>query len=234
MNEIPLADKGKGVKTATLEYARMPEGRDVVSAKVAGTDSRREEAVLLEEIRRGTPAAVEELFSRYHAKVYSLAKSILKNDADAEEAAQDVFLTVVRKADLFRGQSALYSWIYRICVNTCLMRVRRQRRNGTVPIEEFLPVFTKDGMHANPAGDWSREVERRMLQKELGMMIEKYMDTLPEKYRSVFVLCDVQGFSYEETARIMELSIPAVKSRLHRTRLFLRERLGRYLREGTS
>ncbi|MBI5342632.1 MAG: sigma-70 family RNA polymerase sigma factor, partial [Deltaproteobacteria bacterium] len=125
-------------------------------------------------------------------------------------------------------------WIYRICVNTCLMRIRRQRGNGTVPIEDYLPVFTTEGTHANPDGDWSREVERRMLQKELGRMIEKYTRTLPEKYRSVFELCDVQGFSYEETALIMGLSIPAVKSRLHRTRLFLRERLGRYLREGEA
>src|SRR5512134_2049195 len=153
------------------------------------------EAALLFGLKIGDPAAIETLFDRYHAKVYGLAMSILKNRSDAEEAVQDVFLTVVRKAELFRGQSALYSWIYRICVNTCLMRIRRQKRNGTVQIEQYLPVFTKDGAHANPTDDWSREVERRMLQKELGMMIEKYTGSLPEKYRSVFVLCDVQGFS---------------------------------------
>jgi RNA polymerase sigma-70 factor (ECF subfamily) len=231
LQEIPAAEKGMKASSAC---AKLPLPGDEVADRGIGSESRRREAGLLVEIRRGSPAAVEELFDRYHAKVFSLAKSILKNDSDAEEAAQDVFLTVVRKAELFRGQSALYSWIYRICVNTCLMRVRRQRRNGTVPIEDYMPVFTKDGKHANPAGDWSREVERRMLQKELGMMIEKYTDSLPEKYRSVFVLCDVQGFTYEETARIMELSIPAVKSRLHRTRLFLRERLGRYLQEGMA
>ena len=216
------------------EQARLPREDYGVPGTEIVSESRRNEAALLEEIRRATPAAIEELFERYHAKVFSLAKSILKNDCDAEEAAQDVFLTVVRKADLFRGQSALYSWIYRICVNTCLMRIRRLRRNETVSIEEYLPVFTKEGTHATPSGDWSREVERRLLQKELGKMIGKYTDLLPEKYRSVFVLCDVEGFSYEETAQILKLSIPAVKSRLHRTRLHLRERLGRYLREGIA
>ena len=194
----------------------------------------REDAALLSRIRTSEPAAIEDLFDRYHAKVYGLAMSILKNESDAEEAAQDVFLTVVRKADLFRGDSALYSWIYRICVNTCLMRLRRGRRAETVPIEEFLPVFTKEGSHAKPVEDWSREVERRILEKELGHLIRRYSESLPVKYRVVFALCDVQGLSYEETAQTLDLSIAAVKSRLHRARLNLRERLGLYLRDGKA
>src|SRR5512145_2036523 len=124
------------------------------------------EAALLYGLKIGDPAAIETLFDRYHAKVYGLAMSILKNASDAEEAVQDVFLTVVRKADLFRGSSALYSWIYRICVNTCLMRLRRGRRAETVPIDGFLPVFTRDGTHAGPIDDWSPEVDRRFLDKE--------------------------------------------------------------------
>jgi RNA polymerase sigma-70 factor (ECF subfamily) len=197
-----------------------------------GLGVREEDAALVSGVRLGVPSAIEVLFDRYHAKVYGLAKSILKNDSDAEEAAQDVFLTVVRKADMFQGNSALYSWIYRICVNTCLMRLRRGRRVSTVPIERFLPVFTKDGAHASPVEDWSPEVERRILEKELGQVIRRYSESLPEKYRTVFALCDVQGLSYEETAGILDISIPAVKSRLHRARLNLRERLGRYLHDG--
>jgi len=159
--------------------------------------------------------------------------SILKNKSDAEEAAQDVFLTVVRKADRFQGNSALYSWIYRICVNACLMRLRKGRRTETVPIEEFLPVFTKEGAHAGPVQDWSRGVELRLLERELGQVIKRFTDELSEKYRVVFVLSDVEGLSNEETAQVLNLTIPAVKSRLHRTRLYLRERLGRYLRDGS-
>src|SRR5512134_1842243 len=191
------------------------------------------EAALLFGLKIGDPAAIETLFDRYHAKVYGLAMSILKNASDAEEAVQDVFLTVVRKADLFRGNSALYSWIYRICVNTCLMRLRRGRRTETVPIEEFLPVFTHKGEHVGPVQDWSREVERRHLEKELGQVIGGFTATLPEKYRVVFALHDVQGLSCEETAQVLDLTIASVKSRLHRARLFMRERLGRYLLDGS-
>lgn len=190
--------------------------------------------VLLEELRKGTPQAVEMLFDRFHGKIYSLAMSILKNESDAEEAAQDVFLTVVQKAHTFKGNSAFYSWIYRICVNTCLMRLRGKRRGETVSIEDFMPVFTEDGMHASLIDDWSKEVERKALDKELGQVIQRFTGNLSEKYRVVFVLSDVEGLSNEETAQILGLTVPAVKSRLHRARLYLREQLARYLREGKT
>jgi RNA polymerase sigma-70 factor (ECF subfamily) len=193
-----------------------------------------DDSVLLEELRKGAPEAVENLFDRFHAKIYSLAMSILKNESDAEEATQDVFLTVVQKAHTFKGNSALYSWIYRICVNTCLMRLRGKRRGETVSIEEFMPVFTEDGMHASLIDDWSKEVERKALDKELGQVIQRFTGDLSEKYRVVFVLSDVEGLSNEETAQILGLTVPAVKSRLHRARLYLRERLTRYLREGKT
>jgi RNA polymerase sigma-70 factor (ECF subfamily) len=193
-----------------------------------------DDSVLLEELRKGTPEAVENLFDRFHGKIYSLAMSILKNESDAEEATQDVFLTVVQKAHTFKGNSALYSWIYRICVNTCLMRLRGKRRGETVSIEDFMPVFTEDGMHASLIDDWSKEVERKALDKELGQVIQRFTGALSEKYRVVFVLSDVEGLSNEETAQILGLTVPAVKSRLHRARLYLRERLTRYLQEGKT
>jgi RNA polymerase sigma-70 factor (ECF subfamily) len=190
--------------------------------------------VLLEELRKGTPEAVEMLFDRFHGKIFSLAMSILKNESDAEEATQDVFMTVVQKAHTFKGNSALYSWIYRICVNTCLMRLRGKRRGETVSIEDFMPVFTENGMHASMIDDWSKEVERKALDKELGQVIRHFTENLSEKYRVVFVLSDVEGLSNEETAQILGLTVPAVKSRLHRARLYLREQLTSYLREGKT
>jgi len=193
-----------------------------------------EDNALLEGLRRGTPKAVEALFDRFHAKIYSLAMSILKNESDAEEATQDVFMTVVQKAHTFKGNSALYSWMYRICVNTCLMRLRGKKRSETVSIEEFMPVFTEDGMHSSPIDDWSKEVERNALDKELGQVIKRFTDNLSEKYRVVFVLSDVEGLSNEETSKILGLTVPAVKSRLHRARLYLREQLARYLKEGKT
>ena len=220
------------MKRASAGTAPFQDASQSAPRRGVHTGLRPEDAALLSQLRLGAPAAVESLFDRYHGKVYVLAMSILKNKRDAEEAVQDVFLTVVRKADRFRGNSALYSWIYRICVNACLMRLRKGRRTETVPIDEFLPVFTQEGVHAGPVRDWSREVERRMLDKELGQVIRRFTDELSEKYRVVFVLSDIEGLSNEETAQILGLTVPAVKSRLHRARLYLRERLNRSLRDG--
>ncbi len=193
-----------------------------------------EDDALLAGLRAGSPSAVDELLRLYQGKIFNLAMSILKNESDAEEAAQDVFMTVIRKADTFQGNSAFYSWMYRICVNTCLMRLRGKRRNETVSIEEFMPVFTDEGMHASPMDDWSKEVERDALNEELGRMIRKFTEELSEKYRVVFVLSDVEGLSNEETAKILGLTVPAIKSRLHRARLYLREQLSRYLQGGEA
>ena len=194
----------------------------------------KEDEDLLDRLRKGTPGAVEDLLQQYQGKIFNLAMSILKNESDAEEAAQDVFMTVIRKVDTFKGNSAFYSWMYRICVNTCLMRLRGKRRNDTVAIEEFMPVFTEEGMHASPMDDWSKEVERKALNEELGKMIRKFTEELSEKYRVVFVLSDIEGLSNEETAKILGMTVPAVKSRLHRARLYLREQLARYLQEGKA
>jgi RNA polymerase sigma-70 factor (ECF subfamily) len=194
----------------------------------------REDRELLEAIRRGEEAAVEELFDRFHARIYSLAMSIVRNESDAQEAVQDVFLTVVRKADTFQWNSALFSWIYRICVNTCLMRLRGRKRNETVSLEEFMPVFNEEGMHVSPVEDWTGKAEKDLLNRELGQVIRKASDALSEKYRIVFLLSDVEGLSNEEAAEVLGLSVPAVKSRLHRARLFLRERISRYLVHGAA
>jgi RNA polymerase sigma-70 factor (ECF subfamily) len=194
----------------------------------------KEDEALLERLRTGAPGAVEELLRLYQGKIFNLAMSILKNESDAEEATQDVFMTVIRKVNTFQGNSAFYSWIYRICVNTCLMRLRGRRRNETVAIEDFMPVFTEEGMHASPMDDWSKEVERKALNEELGEMIRKFTEELSEKYRVVFVLSDIEGLSNEETAKILGMTVPAVKSRLHRARLYLREQLSRYLHDGKT
>src|SRR3972149_3908952 len=169
----PVPEDEAGMKRASAGTTPLRNGSGSATRRAVHPGLRPEDAALLSKIRLGAPAAVEALFDRYHGKVYGLAMSILKSKSDAEEAAQDVFLTVVRKADRFRGDSALYSWIYRISVNTCLMRLRKGRRTETVPIEEFLPAFTKEGTHASPVEDWSKEVERRILDKELGQGIKR-------------------------------------------------------------
>jgi RNA polymerase sigma-70 factor, ECF subfamily len=226
--------KGKTASSASQKPHRNGSSTRRPKKPDTSADRLMNDTTLLLELRRGTPVAIEALFDRFHSKVYNLALSILKNPSDAEEATQDVFLTVIQKADMFKGNSALYSWIYRICVNACLMRLRGKRRTETVSIEEFMPVFTDEGMHASPVDDWSKEVERKMLNKELGQVIRMFTEDLSEKYRVVFVLSDVEGLSNEETAEILGLTVPAVKSRLHRARLYLREQLSQYLRDGET
>lgn len=189
---------------------------------------------LLDALSAGDPAAIEELFAKYQGRIYALAMSVVKNDADAQEATQDVFMTVVRKASTFSRNSALYSWMYRICVNTCLMRLRSKRGKEMVSIEEFLPVFTEDGLHSRAPEDWSGTVERKMLDRELGDVIKSFAGELPEKYRVVFQMSDIDELTNEEVGKVLGLSVPAVKSRLHRARLYLRGRLDGYLREGRT
>jgi RNA polymerase sigma-70 factor (ECF subfamily) len=229
----PFTEGRAGRKRASAGTVPLRNSSRLATRRAVHNGLCPEDATLLAQLRLCLPAAVEALFDRYHGKVYGLAISILKNQRDAEEVVQDVFLTVVRKADQFQGHSALSSWIYRICVNACLMRLRKDRRTETVPIEEFLPVFTHEGAHAGSVQDWSREVEHRHLEKELGQVIKRFTDELSEEYRVVFLLSDVEGLSNEETAQVLDLTIPAVKSRLHRTRLYLRDRLRRYLQDGS-
>jgi RNA polymerase sigma-70 factor, ECF subfamily len=220
------------MKRASTGTAPLENGSGPAIKRAGHTGLCPEDAALVAELRLGAPAAVEAIVDRYHGTVYGVAMSILKNGSDAEEAAQDVFLTVVRRADRFQGNRALSSWIHRICVNACLMRLRKRPRTETVPFEEFLPAFTEEGAHARPVEDWSRHIERRLSEKAIGQVVGGFSEELPETYRVVFALCDVQGFSCEETAQVLCLTIAGVKTRLHRARLYLRERLARYLRDG--
>lgn len=187
---------------------------------------------IIEGLKSGEEWAVEAMIDRFNVRVYNLAMSILRNESDAEEIVQDVFMTVYNKIDSFKGDSAFYSWIYRICVNACLMKLRSRKRMESVPIDDFMPVFTGTGEHISMVNDWSREVEKKVLNRELGEVLRTFISELSEKYRVVLVLSDVEGLSNEETANILGLTIPAVKSRLHRARLFLRERLESYVMEG--
>lgn len=209
----------------------MTESRSATRLAVH-TGLRPEDAAPRSRSRPGPPAAVGTLFDRHHESVYGLAMSILRNKSDSEEATRDVFLAAMGKADPFQWNAVFPSWIYRICVNTCLTLLRRGRRTDPVPIEEFLPAFTMEGAHASPVEDWSREVWRRIPEKEFGQVIGGFAGELPEINRVVFALCDARGFSCEETAQVLELPVTEVKFHLHRARLCLRERLGRYLRDG--
>ena len=186
---------------------------------------------LLASLRGGEPKALEGLADRYGGRIYRLAFGVTRNQGDAEEVLQDVLLTLARKGASFEGRSALASWIYRITTNAALNKRRGKRLQVESPLEDLLPTFKSDGHRAGDRAfllaDWSRSPEEECLAGERRRILERAIDALPEHYRAVLVLRDVEGLSNEDVAEILEESVPSVKSRLHRARMVLREQLTR-------
>jgi len=182
---------------------------------------------LLQALRDREPMAAERLVSRYGERAYRLARGITGNGQDAEEVVQDAFWAVVRKIDTFRGESAFGSWLYRIVANAAYQKLRgRQSRRGELSLDEVLPFFDESGSHFAPMADWSPRVDDPAIQAELRTALTSAIDELPAAYRAVLVLRDVEGRSNLEIATALGLSVPVVKTRVHRARLFLRKRLG--------
>jgi RNA polymerase sigma-70 factor (ECF subfamily) len=189
----------------------------------------RDEA-LVDDLRREAREAPETLVNRYGDRVWRLAYRITGNREDAEEVAQDALWTAARKIGTFKGESAFGSWLYRITANAAYQKLRSRRgQDREVSWEDLLPNFDETGRLAEWMDDWSDKVDEPILQEELRTVLRSAVDALPPDYRTAFVLHDVEGLSNPEIARMLGISLPAVKSRVHRSRLFLRQRLGKYL-----
>src|SRR5882757_6189533 len=185
-----------------------------------------EEMELVRRAKRGDDSAFEELVKRYDRNVFRIAQHITQNREDAEDVVQDAFLKAYGNLAQFQEQSKFYTWLVRIAVNEALMKLRRRRPERTVSLDE--EVKTEDDSVPREVADWSPNPEQQYSQAELREILDKTIHGLPATFRTVFVLRDVEGLSTEETADALELSIPAVKSRLLRARLQLRERLNKY------
>jgi len=185
-------------------------------------------------VQKGDYAAFEELVLRHSDKTYALAMGMLRNSADAEDVVQTTFLNVFQRLNTFRGDSAFTSWLYRIAANNALMKIRKNKREPVDSIENMLPSFTENGLHAHPmVGAWSqRSADKLVDDKKLSKALEDALGKLPPQYRVVLLMRDVDGLSNEEISDVMGLSIPAVKSRLHRARLAVREELDRTYPKG--
>jgi RNA polymerase sigma-70 factor, ECF subfamily len=185
---------------------------------------------LVERLRREEPAATEELVERYGDRVYRLALRITGSNEDAEEAAQDALWTAARKIATFKGESAFGSWLYRITANAAYQKLRTRRgKSREIALDDVLPTLDQDGRHFEPMDDWSNRVDEKALQGELRGVLESAIDALPDDYRTALVLHDVEGLSNPDIAEALGISLPAVKSRVHRSRLFVRKRLSEYL-----
>jgi RNA polymerase sigma-70 factor (ECF subfamily) len=188
-----------------------------------------DELKLVQAAKGGDVSSFEELVRRYDRNVFRIAQHITQNREDAEDVMQDAFLKAYEKLDQFQGNSKFYTWLVRIAVNESLMRLRKRRTGKMVSIDEDLE--TEEGTVPRDLADWAPDPEQNYNQAELAEILRKTIQGLPQGFRVVFALRDVEGLSTEETAETLGLSIPAVKSRLLRARLQLRERLTRYFRK---
>ena len=202
------------------------------------TQTQMTDAELVTFLQNGDASAFDEIVRRYEHKVFSLARSLTHNESDAQDALQETFLSVFKKIRSFRQQAGLSTWIYRIAVNAALMNVRRRRRRdaANVSYDDYMPKFDDTGHRLTVVPDWPARGDDVLMRKELAAFLRESIRALDPEHRTVFVLRDQEGLSNEEVAEILKLTVPAVKSRLHRARLFLRERVKRfwYGTEGVS
>jgi RNA polymerase sigma-70 factor (ECF subfamily) len=188
-----------------------------------------DELALVQAAKGGDVGAFEQLVKRYDRNVFRIAQHITQNREDAEDVVQEAFLKAYRNLQQFQGQSKFYTWLVRIAVNEALMKLRRRKPERTVSLDE--DIKTEEDSVPREVADWSPNPEQQYNQAELREILTKTIQGLPSSFRTVFVLRDVEGLSTEETAEALELSIPAVKSRLLRARLQLRERLSRFFQK---
>jgi RNA polymerase sigma-70 factor (ECF subfamily) len=187
-----------------------------------------DESSLVAQAQAGDQNAFSELVGHYERKIYRLAKNITRNDEDAEDVLQDAFLKAYTHLDSFKGDSKFYTWIVRIAVNEALMRLRKRKSDRSVPLDE--PVELGEESVTREIAVWEDNPEQRYSKEEWRRILDEAVEGLKPDFRTVFVLRDIEELSTEETAETLGISVPAVKSRLLRARLALRETLTRQFR----
>ena len=187
-----------------------------------------DETTLVAQAREGDASAFGELVRRYEGKIFRLAQHVTQNREDAEDVLQETFMKAYEHLDQFQGNSKFYTWIVRIAVNQALMKLRRRKTDKSVSLDETID--TGEDTMVREIAAWDEDPEERFSREELGEILDTAVQSLEPPYRSVFVLRDVDELSTEETAEALGLSVPAVKSRLLRARLQLREKLTRYFK----
>src|SRR5579872_6906932 len=187
-----------------------------------------DETEVLSLAREGDVKAFSELVRRYEGKIFRLAQHITQNREDAEDVLQETFMKAYEHLDQFKGDAKFYTWIVRIAVNQALMKLRRRKTDKSVSLDE--QIDTGEDTIVREIAAWDEDPEQQFTREELGSILDRAIQSLDPPYRSVFVLRDIEELSTEETAEALDLSVPAVKSRLLRARLQLREKLTRYFK----
>ncbi len=180
---------------------------------------------LVKSLMDGDTVALECVIEKYQSKIYNIAFNIVKNHNDAQEIVQDVFFTIYRKIGTFKGNSSFYTWIYRITVNYAFMKIRSRRKEQHIPIDEMQKPDGEETFFSTIIPDNRKFADEIVVEREFLDRVLTSMDELPDKYRKVFKLRDIQHYTNEEVSRMLNLSVAAVKSRIHRARLFMREKM---------
>ncbi|MGD8627515.1 MAG: sigma-70 family RNA polymerase sigma factor [bacterium] len=225
MNETMASDRGKARKKSH-GAARKRAGRPV--RKRSAKKITDEELVRL--AKGGDTAAFGKLMERYQNKIYRLGRRMTETDEDAEDVLQEAFIKAFKSLGRFREKSKFSTWLYRITVNQALMKLRKKKLDA-VSLDE--PVATEEGSVQRDIEDDTLDPLDKLIETESLETLDMAIADLPPGYRAVFVLRHVEELSTEETARILKISVPAVKSRLHRTRAALKEKLIQHLRNQT-
>ena len=192
------------------------------------------EEALVKDFQAGNLDAYDKIVELYQKRIYALSFNLMRNQMDAQDVAQEVLLTLFKKIHTFQGKSAFSSWVYRITLNSSYMKLRSKKKEPKISIDELLPSFNSTGFQQEKIQDWSENTESLLFTNETREIINKAVGLLPEKEKVVFLLRDVEGLSTEKVSEVLDLTIPAVKSRLHRARLFLRKKLSGYFEEYNS
>ena len=192
------------------------------AARRESTNGDESEAELVARLRAGDPDAYERLVRRYGPRLLATAKRLMKSEDEAYDVLQEAYVSAFRAIERFDGEAQLSTWLHRIVVNAALMRMRSRRRRPEDSIEDLLPHFDETGHFAEAPSDWGDNAESLLERKEMRVMVRAAIAKLPESYRSVLVLRDIEGLDTEEAADVLGMTPNAVKVRLHRARQALR------------
>ncbi len=191
-----------------------------------------DESELLTRLRAGDDAAYEELVRTYSPRLLAVARRIVGTDEEARDVIQDAFLNAFRSLRNFHGDARLSTWLHRIVVNSALMKLRTRKRKPEESIEPLLPAFLSDGHYAEKFSSWGEQADATLSRSETQELVREHIDQLPESFRTVLVLRDIEGLDTEETARVLDTTPNAVKIRLHRARAALRTLLAPHIGRG--
>jgi len=207
-----MTDLGKNKACRAVETA-SPEDQDAFNSG---------DAEILARVRAGDDSACEALVRQHGGRMLAVARRLLRTEEDSADAVQDAFLAAFRSLDSFEGHSALGTWLHRIVVNVCLMKLRARSRSREVRIEDLLPTFDETGHHSRPVRPWEDQDLLRLTQAETRAHVRACIDRLPDPYRLILVLRDIEELDTEQTAQHLGINPGAVKTRLHRARQALR------------